>query len=243
LTVAEGFITKVPPYYERDGVTLYHGDCLDMLPTLSGIDAVVTDPPYGIAHSSNWASSWQGTNIRGDEDTALRDWIVSWGTALTAPWAVFGSWKRRHPKGTRATLIWDKGPASGMGDLAFPWKPSFELIHVGGRGWKGRRDEGVLKGHVELTWETRGRRHPHQKPVSLMAHLLGKLPEDGAVADPFAGTGSTLVAAVMLGRRAVGIEIEERYCEVAARRLEKAVVARRSLEFSCAALFGDEQQP
>jgi site-specific DNA-methyltransferase (adenine-specific) len=137
------------------------------------------------------------------------------------PWAVFGIWKQQLPRGTKACLIWDKGPAFGCGDLRFPWKPSWEQIYIGGTGWKGKRDEGVLRGECVVSWESKGRMHPHQKPVWLYERLLAKQPEAKVVIDPFAGIGPCGLAGKRLGKKCVLVEIEERYCEIAANRLRQ----------------------
>jgi DNA modification methylase len=105
-----------------------------------------------------------------------------------------------------------------MGDLSIPWKPNTEEIYVIGKGFRGHRDGSVLTGHRVVTWASKGRVHPNMKPVSLMAELVSKCV--GSIADPFAGSGSTLLAAKQLGRQAIGVEIEERYCEIAAKRLQ-----------------------
>lgn len=216
------------PYYERDGITIFHGDCREVLPAwtmgmLATLVAplVVTDPPYGIAHASNrvgptTTAEWMNTVIANDADTSLRDEVL----ALFSEWACFGSPKASTPSGARGTLIWDKGPASGMGDLEFPWKPSWELIFIAGKEWQGRRDEGVLKGFHVVTRASMGRVHPNEKPVTVLMHLIAKHPAQ-LVLDPFMGSGTTLRAAKNLGRKAIGIEIEERYCELAADRLRQ----------------------
>jgi site-specific DNA-methyltransferase (adenine-specific) len=212
------------PYYQDEWVTLYHADCRDLLQTFDRKPwTVVTDPPYGYAHASNRADSkWRNEVIANDGDTLARDWMLNW--AYDQPALVFGSWKTPAPEGTRAVLVWDKGPASGMGDLALPWKGSFELIYVIGQGFHGHRGEGVLKGYNVVTWASKGRSHPNAKPVDLMRALIAKCPASPII-DPFAGSGSTLRAAKDLGRRAIGIEIDERWCEVAARRLSQEVLA------------------
>lgn len=215
------------PYYEHNGITIYHGDCRDVLPNLSA-DILVTDPPYGLAHSSNRTSALYGAvdayygdgSIANDQDTTLRDFVLQW--AGTRPALVFGSWKVQRPANVRALLIWDKGEASGMGDLSIPWKPSHEEIYVIGSGFQGRRTTGVLRAYVPARISF-GRLHPNEKPVSLMKMLLQKCP-DGVVVDPFMGSGSTLRAAKDLGRRAIGIDLEERYCDLAARRLSQEVM-------------------
>ena len=203
--------------------TLYLGDCREIAPTLARPAAVISDPPYGIAFASNHVAAtttacWMRQEIANDSDTTARDAILDWHIGA---WAMFGSEKRGKPAGTRATLIWDKGPASGMGDLTFPWKPSYELIFVGGDGWHGARDEGVIKGHTIVTRASMGRVHPNEKPVSLMAYLIGKAPT-GVIFDPFMGSGSTGVAAVEMRHPFVGIEIEPRYFDIACRRIEQA---------------------
>jgi len=109
-----------------------------------------------------------------------------------------------------------------MGDLRFPWKCSWEEIYIIGSGFRGSRDEGVIKGYSMITWETAGRLHPNEKPVSLLRYLITKC-HDGVVLDPFMGSGTTLRAAKDLGRKAIGIEIDEHYCEIAARRLQQNV--------------------
>ena len=217
---------SIQPYYERDGIVIYHGDCRDILPELEPVDLVLTDPPYGIAYATNFSvhgigASWLGETIRGDGNTSARDEVLRQLDGVPA--IVFGTWKTRYPDNTRAVLIWDKGPASGMGDLTLPWKGSWEEIYIIGAGFTGSRDEGVIKGFAEVTWESRGRQHPNQKPVKLLRYLLSKHGGQ-TILDPFMGSGTTLRAAKDLGRRAIGIEIEEKYVEIAARRLEQQVL-------------------
>ena len=212
---------------ERIGSAELHlADCREVLPTLSGVDAVIMDPPYGIAFASSrvdrrrrarQVATWLECEIANDGSTEAREFVLAWHSG---PWACFGSHKVDAPDGARGTLVWDKGPASGMGDLAFPWKPSFELIFVGGHGWSGDRDEGVLKGHSVVTRASMGREHPNEKPVSLMEHLLLKV--SGTILDPFMGSGTTGVACARLGRRFIGCEIEPRYFDIACRRIEEA---------------------
>jgi len=215
------------PYYNHGGIKIYHGDCLEVLPELGleslGVGAVVTDPPYGIAHVSNAGGNapWKRTRIAGDQDVSVRDAALDMLCAYPA--LVFGTWKTPPPKHAHAALIWDKGAASGMGDLSVPWKPSWEMVFVIGHGFRGRRDEGVLKGLTGLTWFSKGRAHPHEKPVRLMVALLVKCPR-GLILDPFMGSGTTLAAAKQTGRPAVGVELDERWCEAAARRLEQEVL-------------------
>jgi DNA modification methylase len=205
------------------GVTLYHGDCLEILPEIEA-DAVVTDPPYGYNYESNYVAAtttaaWMRKPIMGDSDTSLRDSVLSWADGK--PWAAFGAWRMPKPENVRGVLVWDKGPASGMGDLTFPWKGSWEEIYIGGKGWSGFRDEGVIKGHWVVTRASMGRVHPNEKPVSLMGHLLGKLPEGATVLDPFMGSGSTIIAAIRTGRKAIGIEKDPEHFKNAVERIKR----------------------
>jgi len=109
-----------------------------------------------------------------------------------------------------------------MGALDIPWRPSWEMVYVIGRGFVGGRGHGVLS--VSLpTLAPERRWHPTAKPVELMLRLLSKT--QGTILDPFMGSGTTLRAAKDLGRKAIGIEIEERYCEIAARRMGQEVLA------------------
>jgi hypothetical protein len=203
---------------------LYCGDCLEILPTLPKVDAVVTDPPYGIRHRSSHTLGkpvhWHNKTIAGDESTQARDRALQLASAPMA--AVFGSIKAPRPAGVVIDLVWHKGEASGMGDLSLPWKPCWELIHIIGRGWAGRRDPAVLLGHSVVTWASQGRAHPHEKPESLLKALINKAPEARVILDPFMGSGTTGVACMNLGRKFIGIEIERKYFDVACERIDNA---------------------
>jgi DNA modification methylase len=200
-------------------VTLYLGDCLEILP---GCDAVISDPPYGIAHKSSFDASWSGKEIAGDRCTTARDTV--WNHYAEKPRAMFGiSWKQPPPPMVRMSLIWNKGPAFGAGDLRIPWKPSWEEIYIGGEGWIGKRDEGVLSGPVVVSWESKGRMHPHQKPVWLMCRLIEKLPDAQVILDPFMGSGTTGIACLRMGRNFVGVEIDPEHFKTACARLEAEI--------------------
>lgn len=205
----------VEPYYVDEHVQLYQGDCREIDAWLSA-DVLVTDPPYGMSLRSRWGGDFADLEIAGDRDVSVRNAALSaWGQK---PALVFGRWSVPRPTATRALLIWDKGEHTGMGDLNLPWKPDFEEIYVLGKGFTGKRGSSILRHLAPPPAKSQGRHHPTEKPLSVLTTLLGKCP-DGVVADPFAGSGSTLVAAKILGRRAIGVELEEKYCEVAARRL------------------------
>jgi len=204
------------------------GDCLDVLPTLAAgcVDAVVTDPPYGYGHKSGMDGAFKGYEIAGDRDTRLRDFVVGWSDGL--PMACFGSWRVTPPRGAKTAIVWNKGPASGMGDLSIPWKCSWELCWILGKGWSGHRGEGVLSGPMVPTWNDRGgkpgqpnhkwRLHPNEKPVWLLEEIVGKAPGH-LILDPFCGSGTTGVAALRLGRRFIGIEREPKWAELSRERL------------------------
>jgi site-specific DNA-methyltransferase (adenine-specific) len=105
-----------------------------------------------------------------------------------------------------------------MGDLSFPWKPDFEEIYVNGNGFIGHRGSSVLCFNSRID---SGRHHPTEKPLELMTELISKT--IGTILDPFMGSGTTLRATKDLNRKAIGIEIEEKYCEIAAKRMEQEV--------------------
>ena len=200
------------------------GDALNLRPEQGALPppercAIVTDPPYGIGHASNQGASWAGRRIHGDADTSTRDELAA--RFAGRPQVHFGSWRHPPPAKCRGVVVWDKGPAFGMGDLSFPWKASFELAYVCGPLWSSDyRSEGVLRGPPVVSWESRGRVHPHQKPVWLMEHFIRCLPKDLIIVDPFMGSGTTAIAAMRLGRRFVGVEIDSDYFAAARRRFE-----------------------
>jgi len=209
------------PHIETFGAaTLILGDCREIIPTLSGISCVLTDPPFGIDYRSGYRTDtlWTEDAIRGDEDVAMRNAALSLFPA-EMPKLVFGSRKAPLPHGTKMTLTWEKGSALGMGDLSLPWKPSTEEIYVIGRGFAGKRDCGSTLYHPPVqSMAKNGRRHPNEKPVGLLAMLLRKLPA-GNVCDPFMGSASCGEAAVKMGRRFVGIEVDPGYYSIACERM------------------------
>ena len=209
------------PYYEEAGITIYHGDAIAVLDEITA-EIAVTDPPYGISYNSGARRDTLAASIVGDEDTSLRDcFLRHWGER---PALVFGTWRIPRPAGTRARLIWDTKGALGMGDLSIPWKPSDQEIYVCGQGFTGHRGSNVLRYAPVQSMASHGRLHPHQKPVELLSALIAKCPPYGRILDPFMGSGSTLVAVKKCGRDAIGIDIEERYCEIAANRLRQSVL-------------------
>lgn len=211
------------PYYEDDFVSLYHADCRDFDGWLTA-DVLVTDPPYGMAFVSSWTT--QRRIIANDETTEARDTMLAmWGER---PAAVFGTWKAPRPANTKHRLIWDKqdGSGAGMGDLEAAFGNSEEEIYLLGE-WprNGRtRQPNVLRTSSGMAHLATTIGHPTPKPVDLMERIIKAAPS-GIIADPFAGSGSTLVAAKNVGRKAIGVELDERYCEIAAERLRQGVLA------------------
>lgn len=212
------------PYYEDDMVTLYHGSCLEITEWVAA-DVLVTDPPYGVSFRSNQRKGEKLTAIAGDTDPEIRNRALAlWGSERPA--IVFGNWRVMPPAGERQRLIWAKFGNVGMGNLAMPWGTSHEDIHVLGDGWDrvatGQKRSGSVitgsgaRGGAHGAENATG--HPTPKPVPLMENLIQRCPP-GVIAEPFAGSGATLVAARNLGRKAIGVELEERYCEGIANRL------------------------
>ena len=218
------------PYYQDESVTLYHGDCLELTEWLEA-DVLVTDPPYGIGWTQpdlpHAKGRTQHDGIANDHDTTARDRVLdAWGDR---PALVFGSLRAPQPTRTRRMLVFEKPQVgSGLFGVRLPWLSNWEPIFVSGewpqqtpsRSAVVRTRRPSASGYSGYTTETG---HPHTKPLDVMEQLIDACPA-GVIANPFAGSGSTLVAARNLGRRAIGVELEERYCEVIAKRLAQGVL-------------------
>lgn len=193
-----------------------------MLLSFSPPHHVITDPPYGISlkeHGRN-GYDWQ---IANDETQEAGMAAIEWADELDIPLCVFASPDKPWPGKWRNMLVWDKGGAvGGGGDIATCWKRTWELIQIRRNPpLSGSRDASVLQFHVG---QGNFPLHPTQKPLGLMEYLVGKLTTQGdVIVDPFAGSCTTLLAAWNLGRQAMGIEVDERYCEVGAKRLDAAI--------------------
>lgn len=202
--------------------TLYLGDCREILPGLDRVDAVVTDPPYGMKWNTD-SSRFSG----GEPSSAFKRGRgrSDWGEIAEddkpfdpSPWLAFPKvimWGSNHyatrlPVGT--TLVWIKRSDSGFGsflsDAEIAWMK-------GGHGVYCRRD-------TSLASHTRERFHPTEKPVMLMRWCIEKTGDAETILDPFMGSGTTGVAAVSMGRKFIGIEREPKYFEIACRRIEDA---------------------
>ena len=232
------------PYYQDENVTLYHGDCLEHPEWWTGADAMVTDPPYGIGYkpgaTTGATQAQRNANhaalrargvygIANDSDTSARDAMLdAWGER---PAMVFGHWRKVRPERTVMRLLWAKtAPGTALASpKKIAWITQDEEIYV-----LASTQSEFANGHVDsnvfidptqcLRLPSQSLGHPTAKPIGLMQWLLRKCKPDWVIADPFAGSGSTLVAAKLLGRKAVGVELEERYCEIAARRLSQGVL-------------------
>jgi DNA modification methylase len=216
------------PYYEHAGVAIYHGDCreiLPKLPKLGGLDLVLTNPPYGIAWSRGVNLQRYGKphdGIKGDEDTSCRDEALDLLASVRG--VVFGSFYAQFPQRLKQVIVWRKPADWGLVGSITGFRRDAEPVFLTGN-WppltvRWSSVFSVSRGMSAITTETG---HPHTKPVSLLEELIQRA-NALSVIDPFMGSGSTLVAAKNLGRRAAGIEIEERYCEVAVKRLSQEVM-------------------
>lgn len=211
-------------YYSDDHVTLYHGDCRDITAWLDA-DVLVTDPPYGRNWRQGEIKGHASPNLRRgiafDLSTAVRDEALAlWGDR---PAVTFGDLMLPPPPGTKQVLVYAKPPDAGLRGATAKFRRDAEAIYlintwpsgIGGVSSILRTGARLVGSPSGLSARSGG--HPHSKPIDVMSILLERT--TGTVADPFAGSGSTLVAAKLLGRRAIGVELEERYCEIAARRL------------------------
>jgi site-specific DNA-methyltransferase (adenine-specific) len=211
----------VSPYYQDDAVTIYHGDCREILPNLPPVDLVLTDPPYGIAHGTNYAERGRGELARaydyppvyGDDEPFDPSPIL----ALGKPTVLFGAnhYADRLPP-TSGWLVWDKKrpPELDQATAELAWTNFVKGVRVFSYLWNGM----IRAGNERLE-------HPTMKPVALWRWVMGlRWTPEGTVLDPFMGSGTTLRAAKDLGRKAIGIEIEERYCEIAANRMSQMVL-------------------
>lgn len=220
-------IRRMELYYSGGGVELYHGSALDSPEKWTSATALITDPPYGISYTRLPNGGKDFRDVAGDSSVTVRDQMLdAWSAVngLRKPVAVFGSWKAPRPPQTRQRLIWDKRGAN-MRHLSLAWRPVDEEIYIWGRGWtrSTRAPASIISTSESRTAETRRLGHPTPKPVDLLQEIMRRLePVAGGhvVADTFAGSGSTLVAAASLGHRGIGVELDERYCEQIARRVE-----------------------
>ena len=210
------------PYYEHAGITIYHGDCRDVLDLWEGLrtqsfDLLLTDPPYGIgahAGTGEYGREKQASEVEWDDEVVDSELIVRCRN-VTLEAIIWGGNYISCLPASRMFLVWDKGAGFIGRDFAeceqawCSWDGNARIFH---------RDP-LANGDYA------GKRHPTQKPEALMRWCIGKAgPSVKTILDPFMGSGTTLRAAKDLGLTAVGIEREERYCEIAAKRLAQEVL-------------------
>jgi len=210
----------VRPYYEDGSVTIYHGDCREILADLRA-DVLVTDPPYGIRYSpsQNSAKAWGNKTFVGDTVVAGDDEPFDPTPFLRFPTVVlFGAnhYADRLPA-SASWFVWDKRDGMTSNDFA-----DCELVWTNLPG-VARLFRHQWNGALRASERGEARLHPTQKPLILMRWVLDKCPV-GTVLDPYMGSGTTLRGAKDLGRKAIGIEIDERYCEIAAKRCAQEVL-------------------
>ena len=210
------------PYYEHDGITIYHGDCREIAPSLGFAGLVLTDPPYGIAHPTDYAARGRGNLaacanypvVHGDAEPFDPLWLLSLGAARIL-WG--GNWFADKLPASGGWLVWDKERPDTLDQATceLAWSDCVKGVRRFRFLWNGA----FRAGREQLY-------HPTQKPEALMGWCLS-FPwtrQFDAVIDPYMGSGPTLVAAARMGKQAIGIEIEERYCEIAAKRLSQGVL-------------------
>jgi DNA modification methylase len=227
------------PYYSDELITLYHGDALDVLPTIPAgtATAVITDPPYiiGAVSAGNMASKSGGWGDMMNSALWFSTWYREVGRLLKwdGSFWTFANW-RTIPVVMRAAVdavlpitsmaVWDKewiGPGGSQG-----LRPSYELIALMARPNFAIPDRGVpdVWRHPWSSHKPNG--HPAEKPAALVQRILAvsEVGPGELVIDPFVGSGTTAVAASMVGARCIAIETEERWCELAAKRLSQGVL-------------------
>lgn len=204
-----------------EGVTLYLGDCRDILPALGRVDAVVTDPPYGIDYgraggfsaSHGWGP-WR-ENVAWDAQRPDREIFDAMRACSGAQIIWGGNYFTDYLPPTMQWLIWDKGQR----DFSLA---DFEIA------WSSKQGASRILCIPRAVARLDGKEHPTQKPIALMQWAIEHLPPPASrICDPFMGSGTTGVAAVKLGRKFIGIEIEPKYFDIACRRISEALKAAR----------------
>ena len=202
------------PYYQDNHCTIYHEDCRDILPHLEPVDLVLTDPPYGV-NIDYWDNEAPIDLI--DALISISKGAVIWfGAAPTLPDNI-----KRFTKPPQRIIIWHPRfslSATQSNGLLYKWHPIYCWDLPKKHSGMLKRDETDIPCAGRNDWD-----HPCTKPLKLMQQLV-EFCTGGVILDPFMGSGTTLVAAKQLGRKAIGIEIEEKYCEMAVKRLAQEVL-------------------
>ncbi len=212
----------IKPYYDHKNITIYHGDCLEILPQLDKVDLVLTDPPYGINLETAYRLRGRGRLaqcknypvVYGDDKPFNPEFLMEYKNII-----LFGAnYYCDHLKPSSGWIVWDKRRGRMQNDQAdaeIAWTNCIKGVRLFSHEWNGfRRDSERGESY-----------HPTQKPVALFEWILNLrwLREFTNILDPFMGSGSVLIAAKLLNRKAIGIEIEEKYCEIAVKRLGQEV--------------------
>lgn len=208
-------VGSMKPYYEENGITIYHGDCREVLPSLPKVDLVLTDPPYGISYEHGVRKG--GKRLGFDGHSIVGD-CAPFDPSFLLPYPLVVLWGANHfadrlPP-SAGWLVWDKREGiapNDQSDCEMAWTNALTTARLFSRHWNGG-GTGEVRYHV------------NQKPIKLIKWCLNHFPEAELTLDPFMGSGTTLRAAKDLGRKAIGIEIEEKYCEIAANRLRQEVL-------------------
>jgi len=209
------------PYYDHAGITIFNADCRDVLPTLGPVDLVLTDPPYGInlgkrsgGNRSKVAAASNNYAIAGDDEPFDPHHLLRFNRLV-----LFGAnhYADQLPPSS-SWIVWDKragGTSDDSSDCELIW------TNLGG---PARLYTHLWRGMIKGSQQSERRVHPSEKPVAIMLWILiwAAMPGN-LILDPYMGSGPVLLAAKMLKLRAIGIELDERYCEIAARRLSQEV--------------------
>lgn len=211
---AVGVGAVMTPYYDQDGIQIFHGDCRDVLPTFApeSVDVLITDPPYGIRKAA-WDEEYPTWYLPLAAPCVRRAMAITPGinNLLQLPRNV-GNFEYRWMLSVHVT----NGHAIGM--MGFTkWMPVVVYGRIGTTLYRYQHD--ITAVPIDGTMPD----HPTPKPLRAMTWIASRF-EPGSILDCFMGSGTTLVAAKQLGQRAIGIEIEEKYCEIAARRLQQSVL-------------------
>lgn len=219
----------------KDGQTIFHGDCREVLDFVCEVDLLLTAPPYGVRYVTSWRSRTDKLRAPIANDDSLtvfgEAWPVCWDALRNdRHWYAFASPRMIHemlpitgkPKNT---LAWDKGDRGTVGDLKCGFGEAWEAILYGMKGRRplnGSRPRTVVRFDWSATMDPV---HPTVKPVALLTKMIDWSTKPGElVLDPFAGSGTTAAASKLLGRRSISIEQSEEYCEIAANRLRQEVL-------------------
>lgn len=208
------------PYYQHAGITIYHGDCREILPTLD-YDVLLSDPPYGINHPTNYRQRGRANLAICSDYIPVYDDDKPFDPSFLLDSRNVILWGANHYADrlppSSGWLVWDKERPAELDQATaeLAWTNCVKGARVFRHLWHGMMRASEKEPLV----------HPTQKPVALMRWVLElRWVREGAVCDPFMGSGTTLRAAKDLGRQAIGIEIEERYCEIAAKRMGQEVM-------------------